>query len=122
MAITQINITDITNGSIVNNAWEGTGIFDALMTAVNKNVEIQYNSGRITGTDYANVYLASLQAVLQQSVDFALRQKLTEEQIALAYTDRVIKDKEAAALGLDGVVKTLNNSPTAVYTPHYEKL
>jgi len=121
MAITQIQVSDITNGSVVNNEWVGTGVFDALISAVNQNVNLQYQNGRITGTDYANVYLASLQSVLQQSVEFTLRQKLTEEQLAIAYAERVIKDKEAASLGLDTIVKTANITPETTYTPKYEK-
>lgn len=130
-----IQVSDITNGSIVDNEWVGTGVFDVLMNAVNKNINIQYQSNRITGHDYANVYLGSLQAVLAQSVQYTLQEKaaeaqidnlaaqtaLTEEQEKDVYTSRVIKDKQAANLGLDLVVKTANANPEAIYTPKYEE-
>ena len=45
---------------------------------------------------------------------------LKVEQIKNSYTERVIKDKQAAELGLDEVVKNANMSPQAVYTPKYE--
>ena len=130
-----IQVSDITNGDIVNKEWVGTGVFDVLMDAVNKNINIQYQNNRITGNDYANVYLGSLQAVLAQSVQYALQEKvaeaqidnliaqtaLTEEQEKDVYTSRVIKDKQAANLGLDLVVKAANSSPEAIYTPKYEE-
>lgn len=78
---TEIEITDLTNGTIVNQEWSGSGVFDQLMAAVNKNIEIQFNKGRITGSDYAQAYVQSLQATLQQSVEFLLRKDLTEAQI-----------------------------------------
>ena len=130
--MTQIEITDLTNGSNVNQEWQGTGVFDKLMSAVNKNIEIQYQKGRITGSDYAQVYTQSLQATLQQAVEFLLRKDLTEAQIEIArqqaisaYVERIGKDKEVAKMGLDNVVKNaeaerLTNS-TKVYTPQYEE-
>ena len=130
--MTQIEITDLTNGSITTQEWQGTGVFDKLMSAVNKNIEIQYQKGRITGSDYAQVYTQSLQATLQQAVEFLLRKDLTEAQIEIArqqaisaYVERIGKDKEVAKMGLDNVVKNaeverLTNS-TMVYTPQYEE-
>ena len=220
-----IDITDVTAGAVVNGKWTGTGVFDVLMEAVNSNIDNQYQSGRIKGTDYANVYLGSIQAVLQQSVDYITKKQLIEAQVAeilagttrsdtqaldahntslkqqllldeevdtanaqqlllaenllhteaqtaellagttrsdtqaldahntslkqqllldeevdtanaqqlllaedllhreeqlkATYTERVLKDKQAAELGLDNVVKTANVTPEAVYTPKY---
>lgn len=117
-----IILTDITNGSLDgNNDWTGTGVFDVLMSAVNKNIESQYMKNRITGSDYATVYLGSIQAVLQQSIEYTLREKLVTEQISSVYTDRVYKDKQTAMLGMDGVMKTQNaiTDPAHVYVPKY---
>ena len=130
---TEINLSDLTNGTIINQEWSGSGVFDQLMAAVNKNIEVQFNKGRITGHNYAEVYLGGIQAVLQQSVEFLLRKDLTEAQIDIAkqqaitaYVERIGKDKEVAKMGLDNVVKNveaerLTNS-TMVYTPQYEEL
>ena len=87
--MSNITIQDVTNGSAQSGNWLGTGVFDKLIEAVNKNIEIQYLNGRITGSDYANVYLGSMQAVLAQSVDFVLREKLTEAQIELAQAQKL---------------------------------
>lgn len=119
-----IHVSDITNIT-------DTGIFDQLMAAVNKHIDYQYLNNRITGSDYATVYLGSMQAVLAQSVQFALQDQLVEAQITKTledtrnvYTDRVVKDKTAAKLGLDNVMKQSEESRTTdsnfVYTPRYE--
>ena len=191
---TIINLGSVTNGTLVNNEWVGTGAFDTLIAAVNKNIELQYQKGRLTGNDYAQVYLGGMQAVLQQAINYAMnvansqaqadltyaqvegvyaenmlkakeleikeqqlylaqkeleikeqmlqeelykngvllpdqhnenvaKKAMIEEQTRGAYAERIIKDKEAAKLGLDNVVKnaeatrTTNNN--AVYTPKY---
>ncbi len=131
--MTQIELTDLTDGSIINQEWQGTGVFDKLMSAVNKNIEVQYQKGRITGSDYAQVYTQSLQATLQQAVEFLLRKDLTEAQIEIArqqaisaYVERIGKDKEVAKMGLDNVMKNAEaerlTNGTMVYTPQYEEL
>jgi hypothetical protein len=129
-------MADIQLDSITNAA--GTGVFDKLMEAVNTQIESQYLNNRITGSDYANVYLGGMQAVLQQSMQFVLQEQLTEaqiedvlastnlkeEQLKATYAERVVKDKQAAKLGLDNVMKTSEESraltPNFVYTPRYE--
>lgn len=129
-------MADIQLDSITNAA--GTGVFDKLMEAVNTQIESQYLNNRITGSDYANVYLGGMQAVLQQSMQYVLQEQLTEaqiddvvastnlkeEQLKVAYADRVVKDKQAAKLGLDNVMKTSEASKDTdanfVYTPRYE--
>lgn len=130
---TEIEVSDLTNGNVVNQEWVGTGVFDTLIAAVNKNIEVQYQKGRITGTDYANVYLGALQSTLQNSIEFLLRKELTEaqtdearEKVELTYTEKVKVDKEVAALGLDNVVKQSETSrlvdPSFVYTPRYTEV
>jgi hypothetical protein len=129
---TQIDVVELTNGSVINQEWQGTGVFDTLITAVNKNIELQYNKGRITGNDYAVAYLGALQSTLQQSVEFLLRRDLTEaqvdeelEKVGIAYATRIKLDKEAALLGLDNVVKQSEASrtdPTFVYSPRYKEV
>ena len=82
-----IIIDDITN---VNS----TGIFDRLMAAVNDHIDTQYQNNRITGSDYANVYLGSIQSVLQAAVQYNLQEQLTEAQIDLAIADNLLKAKQ----------------------------
>lgn len=82
-----IQLDSITNAS-------GTGVFDKLMEAVNAQIESQYLNNRITGSDYANVYLGGMQAVLQQSMQFVLQEQLTEVQIDDVVAGTAIKEKQ----------------------------
>jgi hypothetical protein len=98
--MTDIQITDVTNGSVQTDpssgsqTWLGTGVFDKLVEAVNKNIELQYMEGRITGSDYANVYLGSMQAVLAQATQFVLQEKVTEAQIADINAGLLLKQQQ----------------------------
>lgn len=112
-----ISITDVTNSS-------NTGVFDVLMEAVNADINEQFQANRLTGQDYANVYLGSMQAVLAESIRYVLQQNLVNEQIKTAYVERTMKDKETAKLGLDNVMKqseaSRDGDDTFVYSPRYE--
>lgn len=83
-----IDITQLTNATAIN---DGTGIFDVLVQAVERRIEAQFTEGRITGADYANVYLGSMQSVLQQSMQFLLQEQqsgLQADQIRSATEDQ----------------------------------
>ena len=76
MALT-IPLTDLTNGLVITNAdgkpeWSGTGVFDVLMKAVNSNIAVQYDNGRIKDADYAQVYLGSMQTSITAVIQFLL--------------------------------------------------
>lgn len=87
LVLNDINVDTITNSA-------KTGVFDKLMDSVNDNINVQYTNGRITSSDYANVYLGSLQAVLQQSIQFALQEQVSEAQISGILKDNNLKDAE----------------------------
>ena len=133
----QININDFSNGLIDNTnpqdpKWEGTGIFDIIIKAANENIKIQHKTSRITGAEYAEVYLGTMQSAISEAMKFLLAKEITEKEISLkeeqiktAYVERVIKDKEAAVLGLDNVIKLREASrakDTYVYVPAYEEI
>ena len=71
MAHTEAHI-EFSSLSNATTATDGTGNFDKLMKVVTLHVEAQFNAGRITGTDYATVYLGALQSTLAQAVTFTL--------------------------------------------------
>jgi len=79
----ELSITELTDGTLVNKEWEGTGIFDVMIKAVNGNVEGQRQKGYITGEKYADVYLGSMQSVIAQSMQFLLQRDQVAAQIAL---------------------------------------
>jgi hypothetical protein len=96
MSTTDNTIEEITNGNITGGEWIGTGIFDVLINAVNKNIEVQFNKGRITSTQYSDVYLGGLQAVLQQSIQFVLQADTSAAQTADIIASTAIKQREIA--------------------------
>ena len=60
-----------------------TGNFDELMKVVTLHLEDQFNAGRITGTDYATVYLGALQSTLAQAVNFTLNMNKANKETDL---------------------------------------
>ena len=132
-----VDINDFSNGSIDSSnpqdpKWNGTGVFDIIMKAANENIKIQNQTSRITGAEYAEVYLGTMQSAISEAMKFLLVKEITEKEISLkeeqiktAYVERVIKDKEAAVLGLDNVIKLREASRangTYVYVPAYEEI
>ena len=76
----------LTQGSSVtntNNVITGSGVFDDLMESVTAHLEAQFQLGRITGTDFATVYLGAMQSALQASVGYAIGQEKTNAEVAL---------------------------------------
>lgn len=71
-AVTDANIyspdvTKLTTGEI-----DGSGIFDKMMQISLLHVKDEYDSGRISGSDYANVYLGIITSMMQSAVQYAL--------------------------------------------------
>lgn len=69
----------------------GKGVFDVLMQSVKLHLEQEYNQNRIRGTEYSQVYLGSMTAILEQSTRFlldkdksALEAALIDAQVRLA--------------------------------------
>ena len=92
VTITPITIDDLTLATL-----DGTGVFDVLMRANKAHLEAEYSKNRIKGSEYATVYLGSLEAVLNAALQFllqkdkiALEAQLIEQQILLAQVE-VIK-------------------------------
>jgi predicted Holliday junction resolvase-like endonuclease len=75
-----------------------TGNFDHLMKAVTLHLEEQFNAGRITGTDYATVYLGALQSVLAQAVNFTLNMNKANEEATLLEKQQTKAESEKALL------------------------
>ena len=65
------------------NATDGTGNFDELMKVVTLHLEKQFTDGRITGTDYATVYLGAFQSTLAQAVNFTLNMNKANKETDL---------------------------------------
>lgn len=63
--MTVLDISDLTTAEI-----DGTGVFDRLMTATKFHLIEEYNSGRIDGEQYADVYVGALGAILPQAINY----------------------------------------------------
>lgn len=61
----------------------GDGMFDDLMETATAHIEAQYQLGRITGSDYATVYLGTMQAIVQQAVQYTIGQAKTNAETDL---------------------------------------
>jgi len=86
-----IAITDITAGTV-----GGAGAFDKLMAAVTAHLEVEYNASRIKGSDYATVYLGSLQSAMAQSMAFVLGEQQADKQADAIAADIIRQDAESA--------------------------
>lgn len=61
----------------------GSGIFDELMRTVHDHLANEYQAQRITGSNYADVYLGNMQSVLQVAAQYALTSQLNNKQLAI---------------------------------------
>lgn len=73
-----MEVADITSGSL-----NGTGVFDSLMRAVKVHLDQEYKKNRFSGEDYSTLYMGAMNAVLQQSIQYALTKEQSDAQAAL---------------------------------------
>ena len=91
-------MADITYSTLsdATTATNGSGNFDKLVQVVTLHLEAQFAAGRITGTDYANVYLGALQSTLDQAVNFTLSMNKANEDATLTEKQQSLVDNQAA--------------------------
>ena len=53
------------------------------MAATKPHIKAEYDSGRIKGAEYSQVYLGAVQSAMSNSIEFLLRQASTQSQNAL---------------------------------------
>lgn len=112
-------MADIVVQDLIQDAPDNVGVFDALIAAVEVRLAAQYQAGRITGTDFATVYLGSIQSVIAQSIqfvlnahtankqaDFVAQQTLTEVQNTLKATNEVAYVAAQTAHTTENTLKT----------------
>ncbi len=107
-----IAIADLTNGVIVDNVdgepeWVGTGVLDVIMRAINGNIKVQYDNGRIRDDAYAEVYLAALQAGVNSSIQFLLGERTSEAQAGLYTKQQSLIDRQTQGFDDDAKQKLL---------------
>lgn len=92
----ELDINDFSNGSVVSGAWDGTGVFDEIVKAVNGNLQLQYDEGRIKGTDFANAYINGLQVAVTEAMKYMLNRKSIEKQLELQDVQIAINEVQLA--------------------------
>lgn len=73
---------------------DGVGVFDVLMRSVKAQLDSEYAANRIKGSEYATVYLGSLQAVLQTSLQMVLAQEKTNLEIQVLEKELLLRDQQ----------------------------
>ena len=96
-----VDINDFSNGYIDNSnpqdpKWEGTGVFDIIMKAANENIKIQNQVSRITGAEYAEVYLGTMQTAISEAMRFILNrdQSTKDLEVKQANIDLLNRQRE----------------------------
>ena len=110
-------IAPISNSDLTTKVVNGTGIFDELMTAAHAHLDQEWGKQRITGTQYAEVYLGQMTAVLQQSVAFLVQRDaiylnnlLTQAQIDKANKELALLDKQIELIEAQIASQEANNT------------
>ena len=110
-------IAPISNEDLTTKVVNGTGIFDELMTAAHAHLDQEWGKQRITGTQYAEVYLGQMTAVLQQSVAFLVQRDaiylnnlLTQTQIEKANKELALLDKQIELIEAQIASQEANNA------------
>lgn len=95
-----LEVDTLTNGEVSSQTvgnqerfvWNGDGVFDKLMNAIDKNLQAQYDNGRITGSDYATIYSQLLQAALSNALQFSINKENFKLQIVNAKNQDELSD------------------------------
>lgn len=67
------DIAGATLKELTENSLEGEGVFDVMMSVMDKHIEREFKGNRITGSQYAEVYTAVANNVMNQAVGFVLQ-------------------------------------------------
>ncbi len=84
----------VTLAKLTTGTTAGAGVFDVLMRSVKAQLDAEYQANRIKGSEYATVYLGSLQAVLQTSLQMVLAQEKTNLEIQVLEKELLLRDQQ----------------------------
>lgn len=93
-----ITITNLTNRTDP----QEYGVFDHLMESMKAHLDIEYDKGRIKGSEYAQVYLGSLQSVLQTAVTFLLTKDKADQEAKLIAAQILLAEQQKANAIVEG--------------------
>ena len=84
----------------------GDGVFDDTMEAINTHIDAQFQLGRITGADYATVYLGAMQSAMTVSMQYVLGRAKEENSANLIKRQKQGFDDDARQKVLKQVLDT----------------
>ena len=106
-----LNVTELTTAEIA-----GTGVFDVLMRSVKNHVQEEHTKSRITGKEYATVYLEALQSTMAQSIEYLLRAKTLGFELDNLGKQGVLLDHQAEIAIKDAQLKFAQIAQTQAQT------
>ena len=106
-----LNVTELTTAEIA-----GTGVFDVLMQSVKNHVQEEHAKSRITGKEYATVYLEALQSTMAQSIEYLLRAKTLGFELDNLGKQGVLLDHQAEIAIKDAQLKFAQIAQTQAQT------
>lgn len=89
--------------------------FNALMTAVDAKITPEYDSQRLVGSDYASVYLGSMQAAMQTALGYETQGQIAEGEVALLGQKLLTEEAQTKNVLSDGTV--VYDTVDAQHTP-----
>ena len=108
---TPLDVTELTTAEIA-----GTGVFDVLMQSVKNHVQEEHAKSRITGKEYATVYLEALQSTMAQSIEYLLRAKTLGFELDNLGKQGVLLDHQAEIAIKDAQLKFAQIAQTQAQT------
>lgn len=108
---TPLNVTELTTAEIA-----GTGVFDVLMQSVKNHIQEEHAKSRITGKEYATVYLEALQSTMAQSIEYLLRAKTLGFELDNLGKQGVLLDHQAEIAIKDAQLKFAQIAQTQAQT------
>ena len=106
-----LNVNELTTAEIA-----GTGVFDVLMQSVKNHVQEEHAKSRITGKEYATVYLEALQSTMAQSIEYLLRAKTLGFELDNLGKQGVLLDHQAEIAIKDAQLKFAQIAQTQAQT------
>ncbi|MFV0357750.1 MAG: hypothetical protein ACK5LG_21990 [Bacteroides thetaiotaomicron] len=101
--------TDLTNAVLSsNNQVTGSGTLDVIMNTMALHIQREYNTGRITGTEYTKAYIGMIQAAASAAVQYLLGRDTSywQSEVQRAQVSDFLSDGSPVA-GLVGKQKAL---------------
>lgn len=108
------DVCPMTVGDLTSGVVDGSGVFDIMMKSVTAQLQEQFEKNRITGADYAKVYLGSIQTTMQQALAF-----LTSKDRVFLENARLQADMKIAQVTLLKSEAEIELIKAQIQTAHY---